>query len=314
MNFFKSSFKTETSNNPEDYPKIFFRWDREGKEYGPLWFNDMISRKWSGPPIEGRFENESIWREYSYFEEILNNLKISQEQISKMTKIGITNIDPNMSFINSIKTIEIKKEEFRKKREEEREEKAQLPATNQTIKKLNSLGIKYRENITRHEANELIVYHKDKEYLSEIFNFLKKNNLDFIEQLSLDSVLKGSVENLPTFDQFDELFSTMQSLLNFDIDYNYPNTINKDEMEKLINRLNNAEFESEDIEEQLKDREIMIGSNEFKVVGKLPRNQLIKIRTHIINKFLADEWNSDRDLIKVIEIYLPEVNLKEIEY
>lgn len=314
MKFLQSIFKNEISDRPEDYSNIFFRWDREGKEYGPLWFDDMLTRKWSGPPLEGRFENESKWKEYSYFQKILDVLKISKKQISEMTKMGITSIDPNMSFKDAVNVIQLKNEELRKQRKKERAEKDQLPATKQTMKKLIDLGIEFEKNITRIEAKKLLAYHKDKEYLSEIFNFLEKNNFHFVKQLSFDSIAKGTNDNLPTFDQLEDLYTTLQSLADVKIEYNFPNTLNKVELEKLINRINDAEFEAEDIEEQLKDREIFLGDTEFKVVGKLPKNQLKNIRTHIINKYLCGEWNIDRDLKKVIEIFLPDVILKEIEY
>ncbi len=314
ISFIKSLFKNDITDRPEDYPKLYFRWDREGKEYGPLFFDDMLTREWSGLPIEGRFENESKWKEYSYFQKILNVLKVSKEQVSEMTKMGLTEIDPNMSFIAAVKVIELKNEELRKQREEERVEKDKLPATKQNIKKLIDLGIEYDKNITGLEAKELLSYHKNKEHLSEIFKFLKTNNFHFVEQFTIDAVIKRTDDNLPTLDQFEEIFTSLKSLLEYNINFKFPDTLNKVDMEKLINCLNDAEFEATDIVDQLKSREIIIGDDEFKVIGKLPQNQLKKIRTHIIKNYLSTEWNADKDLIKVIGTFLPEIILKKIEY
>lgn len=58
MSLFKSLFQNNFSENYEDYSKLYFRWEIEGKEYGPLDFEDMLTRNWSNRPIEGRFENE----------------------------------------------------------------------------------------------------------------------------------------------------------------------------------------------------------------------------------------------------------------
>jgi len=314
MGFLKSLIKSEFSDKPEDYFKIYFRWERDGREYGPLGFEDMLTRKWSGPPIEGRFENGTKWREYSYFQNILTVLKISREQITEMTKMGIEQVDSNMSFKDAIKVIQLKNEELREKRVKERKEKEQLPTTKKTIKQLKDLGIEFNENITRVEAKRLISDYKDREYLTEIFSYLKKNKFTFVDQLEIDTVAKSSDASLPTFDQFDELYSTLQSLSDYKIEFNSLNSITKDEMEVFINRLYDAEFEAEDIEEQLKDREIMIGDDEFKVVGKLPKKQLLNIRTDIISRYLSGEWNSDKELMEIVNRHLPQLELRKIDY
>jgi hypothetical protein len=85
-------------------------------------------------------------------------------------------------------------------------------------------------------------------------------------------------------------------------------------MDKFNNDLADAEFEAEDIEDQLKDRAIILGNDEFKVVGKLPKNQLLKIRTEIINRYLAGDWDQDKDLKEIILKHLPDLSFKEIDY
>lgn len=314
MNIFKSLFKTKTSNRPEDYSKIYFRWDREGKEYGPLWFDDMITRKWSGPPLEGRFENESKWKPYSYFQKILSNLQISNEQISLMEKLGMSNINSELSFVDAVNNIQKRNEELSLQREKEREEKEKLPATKQTRKKLIDLGIEFDDNITRREAKELIGYYKDKEYLKEIFEFFKKNNITFVESLSVDAILKGVDDDLPSFDQLDEFYTTFESLDNTELHFDLPKKMNKADLEKLINQMYEAETDAEDVIEQLKERELFVGPVEYKVVGKLPEKQLKKIYTFVFNKYLANDWDIDRDLGDAIKTFLPEIRLKEIKY
>ena len=184
MNLFKSLFQNNISENYDDYSKLYFRWEREGKEYGPLDFEDMLTRNWSNRPIEGRFENEQKWRDYSFLEKILNRLKISKEQISEMKKLGIESIDTNTSFIESVSIISSKREEIRKQRKQDREEKDKLPATKQSLKKLKDLGIDHPENITQGEAKSIIANYidneKDQERLIEIIKYFNSINFQYL--------------------------------------------------------------------------------------------------------------------------------------
>ena len=318
MNLFKSLFQNNISENYDDYSKLYFRWEREGKEYGPLDFEDMLTRNWSNRPIEGRFENEQKWRDYSFFEKILNRLKISKEQISEMKKLGIESIDTNTSFIESVSIISSKREEIRKQRKQDREEKDKLPATKQSLKKLKDLGIDHPENITQGEAKSIIANYidneKDQERLIEIIKYFNSINFSIFNHLSIESIINEDDTTLPTLDQFEELYSSIKELLENQIKINFPKSLNRDEMDKFNNDLADAEFEAEDIEDQLKDRAIILGNDEFKVVGKLPKNQLLKIRTEIINRYLAGDWDQDKDLKEIILKHLPDLSFKEIDY
>ena len=89
MGLFSSLFSQKGSTKPEDYEPLFVRWDRDGKEYGPMQFADSLLRDWSGPPKWGRFEGESRWRDYSHFLKILDRLDASQEQIAFLEAQGI---------------------------------------------------------------------------------------------------------------------------------------------------------------------------------------------------------------------------------
>ncbi len=314
MSLFKSLFQNNISENYEDYSKLYFRWEREGKEYGPLDFEDMLTRNWSNPPIEGRFENEQKWKDYTFFEKILNCLKISREQISEMEKLGIEPVDPNISFKEAVSIINSKREEIRKQRKKDRDKKDKLPATKQTIKKLKDFGIVHSENITQGEAKRLIANFKDQEQLKDILKYFNDNNFSIFNHLSVENIINEDDKTLPTFDQFEELYTIIKTLMESQIKINFPESLNRDEMDKFITKLSDAEFEAEDIEEQLKDREIILGNDEFKVVGKLPKSQLLKIRTEIINRYLTGDWNPDKELKEIILKHLPDLTFKEIDY
>ncbi len=169
MGFLKFLFKSSRSERPEDHDKIYFRWEIDGQEYGPLFFDYMITRKRSRrPPIEGRYENENNWRKYEYFLKVLDNLKASQDQLGLLRKYDISVDESNLKFRDAIKIIENKEEEFRIQRATEKKEKEKLPATRNTLKKLESYGIKYSENITRSEAKLLISSYDEKEQVKEV--------------------------------------------------------------------------------------------------------------------------------------------------
>ena len=106
MSFLKSLFETQRSAQPEDYPKMYFRWEKEGREFGPSEFRVMIIHNWSRPPIQGRFENETKWREYSFFVEILSHLKASKEQIEELNRLNIMCDESEISFKEALRLIE----------------------------------------------------------------------------------------------------------------------------------------------------------------------------------------------------------------
>lgn len=230
-----------------------------------------------------------------------------------MIKLGVTKIDTNMTLYDAVRIIELKHDE--KHLQREKVDKSQFPATKQTIKKLRDLRITFSENITRSQAKELISKHKDKEYLSEIFSFLKKNDVEFIKKLSIDIVFEGSDANSPTLDQLAELYTLAQGFFDSGIEINFPSSLNKNEMEIFNQRLSDAESEVDDIETQLTTfHKLAIGDHDFKVVGELPEEHLLKIYSHIIKKIISGEWNSDKDLKMLLKQHLPELSLKKINY
>lgn len=314
MGFLKSLFKSGISNKPEDYQKIYFRWEVGGQEYGPLFFDDMITRNWSGPPIEGRFENENKWYKYDYFLGILDNLKVSQNQINILSKNNISVDVLNLKFREALKIIENKEEEIRKQRAIERQEKEKLPATNNTLKKLESYGIKYTEDITRSEAKILILKYEEKEKVKQIISDFNKRGIDISLKFDIEVALSESANEISFAELLEELNDLFTRLSEFDVTYSLPEKLDAALISEINNKIENALFDSEDAEEQVKDRDISTLEADFKIIGKLPKSNLVKFNKEIIEGHLQGNWDFERDILKLLKKHFPEIKLKKNEY
>ena len=237
MGFFNSLFKNEVSNIPEEYGKIYFRWEIDGTEYGPLFFDDMITRNWSGPPIEGRFENENKWRNYSYFSNILDNLKASNKQIQRIEKLEISIDKSNLKFKEALELILNKEEENRQQRAAKKQEKENQPATKNILKKLKEFGIEHANNITNKEAKDLIVSHQEKSTIKQIIaNFLKRGK-DISNKFDIETSLKDTFDKRSFVDLFEDLDDHYEELAKFDINISLPEKLNAVTISKIIIKL-----------------------------------------------------------------------------
>lgn len=314
MGFLKSLFKSGNSNKPEDYHNIYFRWEIDGQEYGPLFFDDMITRNWSGPPIEGRFENENIWRKYDYFLEILDNLKVSQNQLSLLNKYNISVDESNLKFIDAIKLIEKKEEEHRKQRAIERQQKEKLPATRNTIKKLESFGIQFPENVTRSEAKILISKYEEKEQVKQILKDFGKRGIDISTKFDIEVSLGESANNFSFAQLLEDLNDHFASLSKFNVTYLLPEKLNAEFILEINNKIENALFDTEDAEEQIKDREFSTLESGYKIIGKLPKKNFQGFNKEIIEDHFEGNWDFERDILKLLKKHFPEIKLKKDEY
>ncbi len=314
MGFFKSLLKSKLSEKPEDYKRIYFRWEVGGQEYGPLFFDDMITRNWSGPPIEGRFENENEWRQYAYFLKILDNLKASQNQLSMLNKHNINIDKENLKFREAIELIENNEDELRKQRAIEKQEKEKLPATRNTIKKLESYGIKFHDNITRSEAKILISKHEEKEQIKQIVKDFNKRGIDISSKFEIETSINESANKFSFTELLSDLNDLFTRLIEFDVTYTLPEKLNAELISKINNKIENALFDAEDAEEQIKDREIFVKEGDFKIVGKLPKSNMQKLNKEVIENHLQGSWDFERDVLKLIRKHFPDIKLKKDEF
>jgi hypothetical protein len=311
MGFLKSLFKSGCSKRPEDYDKIYFRWEIGGQEYGPLFFDDMITRNWSGPPIEGRYENEDNWRKYKYFLKILDNLMVSQDQLGLLRKYDISVDELSLKFRDALKMIEEKKEELRIKRSIEKKKKEKLPATKNTLKKLESYGIKYSDNITRSEAKLLISSYDEKEQVKQIISNFKKRGIDLSSKFDMDVVIEESVNNISFTEHLEELNELLMKLSKFNVAYSLPEKLSAESIFETNNKIENALFDAEDAEEQIKERFFSTLEADYKIIGKLPKNNIRNFIKDVIENHLQGNWDFERDILKLLRKHFPEIKLKE---
>jgi len=314
MGFFNSLFKNEVSNIPEEYGKIYFRWEIDGTEYGPLFFDDMITRNWSGPPIEGRFENENKWRNYSYFSNILDNLKASNKQIQRIEKLEISIDKSNLKFKEALELILNKEEENRQQRAAKKQEKENQPATKNILKKLKEFGIEHANNITNKEAKDLIVSHQEKSTIKQIIaNFLKRGK-DISNKFDIETSLKDTFDKRSFVDLFEDLDDHYEELAKFDINISLPEKLNAVTISKINNKIENAFFDSEDAEEQIKDREFSTLDADFRISGSLSKNSFKKLKKDIIINHLKGNWDFERDILDLLKKHFPDITLKKDAY
>lgn len=314
MGFLKSLFKSDFSDKPEDYNKIYFRWEDGGREYGPHFFDDMITRNWSGPPIEGRFENENKWRKYDYFLEILNNLKASQNQLSMLHEYNVSVDKASLKFRDAIKIIKNKEEEIRKQRAVERQEKKKLPATKNTINKLKSYSINYSDNITRAEAKALISEYEEKEQVKQILSDFKKRGTDISSKFDIEASLKESANKFSFVELLSDLNDLFTRLSKFEVTYLLPDKLNAELVLEINNKIENALFDAEDAEEQIKDREFSTFDADYKIIGKLHKSNFQRFNKEVIESHLLGNWDFERNIFELLKRHFPEIKLKKDEF
>lgn len=314
MGFLNSFFKDAISTIPEDYSKIYFRWEIDGKEYGPLFFDDMITREWSGPPIEGRFENENKWRNYSYFLNILYNLKASKKQIERIEKLEIPIDKSSLKFKEALELILNKEELNRQQRAIKKQEKENQPATKNILNKLKEFGIEYADNITNKEAKDLIVIHQEKSTIKQIVdNFLKRGK-DISNKFDIETSLKDTSDKMSFVDLLEDLDDQCEELAKLNINISLPEKLNAVTISKINNKIENAFFDAEDAEEQIKDREFSTLEADFKISGPLPKNSFAKLKKDIIVNHLKGNWDFERDILDLLKKHFQDITLKKDAY
>lgn len=314
MGFLSSLFSQKGSTKPEDYQSIFVKWDRHGKEYGPLQFADLILRDWSGPPRWARFDGEKRWRDYSYFLKTIDRLGASQEQIAFLADQGIETDEATLGFKEALQLVERRREELREIRAAERKEKEKLPATKYTRKKMDKCGVEYPEDVTRAQAKKLLADYEDVQQFRKLVRKLAKRGVSVP-----DSVLSGQGgeslrDGMSIIDHLETLPDLLDQLGELRVEYSVPDEINLRTVSMFNRRVEAAIDEAEDAEDQIKDRELFASDDEYRVVGKFPKKQMDAVKKEIIEKALQGRWSFERDILACIETHLPDVRLRVVDY
>ena len=309
--FLSRIFTRHKSTNPADYGTIFLRWDPNGKEYGPYTFTDLLVRGWSGSPALGRFDEESRWRDYSHFLDILDHLDASTEQIKNLSDNNVNLGSATLNFKGAVILLEKQKQKQEEtehaRRALERVAKDQLPATPHIRKKMSSLSISYPDDITRAGAKELIARHQEEQALRKVVANLMSEGIQ-VPQCLIESRDMGC--DLSLCEILEEFVDLIAQLRELGIVERPTMNESLQGLAKTTSAYLEAIDEAESAECDVEDKEIIVGSHHYRLVGVLPKKGIAAIKRSIVERHLAGEWSFDRDIVKLIEQHMPNVRLR----
>ena len=84
-------------------------------------------------------------------------------------------------------------------------------------------------------------------------------------------------------------------------------------MAEFNHKIQSAIDDGDDAEGQIEDREFLVGFDEYRLVGKLPKKQLNAAIRNVVENALRGKWDFERDILGCVKTYLPNVRLKTIE-
>ena len=258
------------STRPEDYDAIFLRWNPGGKEYGPLKFSDLLTRKWSKPPMQGRFLNESHWHQYEDLLRLIDKLNPSEEQLAMLNKKGLIAPDERVNYRTAVSRLDRAAEEGRARRASERAEKEGLPATAYMRKKMDGLGIKYSKDVTRLGAKRLLEEHAERQAIASTLDKLAKAKIEVPEEI-FRAVERSNPSDNTVVDELDEFLEIIEQLgkLHCLIPSALPASVQA--LRELNGHYYRAIDEAETTESELEEKQILVGNREVRLVGALPK-------------------------------------------
>jgi hypothetical protein len=83
---------------------------------------------------------------------------------------------------------------------------------------------------------------------------------------------------------------------------------------ELNNKIENALFEAENAEEQIRDKSFSTLEADYKIAGKLTAKSFVSFNKEIIESYLKGNWDFERDILKVLKNHFPEIQLKKDGY
>lgn len=302
INYIRSWLSSKkSSTKPEDYKKFYVKWTVNGHEYGPYSFINAVTRRWSGPPLMGRFVDEKKWRQYSYFLDIIEKLDATEDQKLLLKKLNITFDEENVKMLEAKKMISEKEKEIQREKEIERQEnyekfqKMKQPFTPEVKEELKQ---KYKTELRLYyELRKKLEFYGDKILVKQFGDKNKKifTNIGsdwtlvfFIEQMKNKNpdTWISDIQNL--IDSIDDIAKEEHSFSNFTLELH--NNIDDMYVEFIKNKIKNTKDEKlkQELEFELR----------FKKTTKKLKNLLISqisncIRTLNIvgkNSYLP-EWN-----------------------
>jgi hypothetical protein len=301
--------------------RIYVRWHKNGKEYGPYTFMDIVVRRWSGPPAHGRFEGEMRWRNFREFLDIVDRLAPTEEQKCFLAHKNVE-LDRGASFKEAAilvrkfqdqETGEVEEIEDRL-RKLRKAKKDALPATKYTRSKLQELGIDYPESITRLEARQLIAMDGLKEELRSYENFFRKRSIsleipDFFGSEQPFCAKKQAADSaLADLEQFVYFLEDLDKL---GVKPSLPSKLDLSVIKGYSDKCLSAFNAAEDAEFEITEREIFTPNGDsYRIVGKIDEQELVNLKGAVLRKALRGTWDSERDLRSTIKKHMPSLKMQ----
>lgn len=166
----------------DEYPPIYSHYKQLESTFGPYVFEKVYTYDYEGKNPEFYFEGAEN-RRYSHddLKRIWATCYASKKQIEKLKKAGVDFDDSAITFKQAtwaIDKLNVAKKEVAAKK---RAINSVKPATKNTLKKMDELGVKYKEGVARAEADRLIEKHWEKIAKDEF-----KKNLKLAKERGLD--------------------------------------------------------------------------------------------------------------------------------
>jgi len=316
VDFEKLLMKLFYSKTPENYARILVRWESKEKSDKLICFADLVSNKWEVQPILGRFYNKKKWKNIDFFNKLLNILKISKEQLKTLLNYEIVYNSKTINFIEAQNLIDEKEKQLEELKRIEDERIGNLPITSYSFNKLKDYGINVSKTITRIEGAEIISKFRLERQLKSILNDFSKINENITDNIRKALLNHDSDESFDFIQSLEELNGYFLEFKNYGYLYNLPDKLNFHDVKELNNKCENALGEMVDAVEQVKDRFFSTLEGDFKIIGRLPKNNFKKFGFFILDKILNDneKYDFDDDILELIISNFPDVRIKPDYY
>lgn len=313
MNIFKFLFG-EKRMIP--YPRFYCKWNETCSfDYGPYDFRDILTRKWSGPPKIGRFENETKWRDFSYFLQILSKLKASQPQLKYLIENNIVYDMNEISMIEAEKLITADKKIKRAETEARAQEKSLLPATKRTLNKLDKLGIPHREEISRKEADELIIKFYKRKRREEVLEEIHAAGILIPSDITNEELDELSTLGIPDEEELRDFNNNINKLKELGINCEIPRILSTNIIDDINSKIEGGLEVAEGIIIDLKDPHgqlLDLESGIYEVHNISHDENFDMLKAEIITRYFSDEWDNDKQIKSAIKKFFPQASIKKI--
>jgi len=138
----------------DEYPPVYIYHQHSESPYGPYVFEKTPAFGFEGKNPRFVFEGDVAMQSFDAVKQIWAGCYASNKQVEQLKKATVEFDESSLTFKEATWALGKIKEA--------------KPATKTNLKKLDELGIKYKEGITRAKAKELIQKHQEKEFKEDL--------------------------------------------------------------------------------------------------------------------------------------------------